>query len=286
MELIGNLVETYGLNERSLVFCVADASEIWYMEVITRHWVAKRVPDDDVLWVSNCFVIDDDWDLASEGVVEFAKEKGFYDPAEGEFSFRQAFAEQEKLTDSFNISRMYQVEKVLPQKKSLLDVWELWKLASLAPLMNDENQATFIFRLRDDLPVGLGCMTWFGYCGAGINAMAPVYMAAQDVPDSYADSATDYDKNDAWWQCRLLKKNFNPFTWDFSDDYLKHKMALMNFQKKVFQKTERVEEKAKSLYEKGYDEKAAALLNTHTYNELRQILKFTNKVVKKHKFSW
>ena len=284
MELIGQLVETFGLNERSLVFCIADANEIWYMEVITWHWVAKKVPDDGYLAVSNCFIIDNDWDLASNGVIEYAQEQGWYDPAEGNFSFRNAYAETEQLKSEFNISRVYQAEKVLPSKKGNLDVWDLWKTANLAPLMNEGNQATFIWRLRSDVPVGLGCMMWFGYCGAGINAMAPIYMASRDIPNSYVDSNIEYDEKDAWWQFKLLKQRFYPRTWDFSDEYLSYNVRLRQFQEQMFMRTEKIERKAKDLYEKGDDEKASLLLNNYSNEELSRILDFTNQVIKENNF--
>ena len=286
VKLIGRLIETFGLNGRSLVFCIADTNEIWYMVITPRHWVAKKVPDDGYIAAGNCFIIDNDWDLASKGVINYAQEQGWYDPAKEKFSFRKAYAETKQLKSEFNVSRAYQAEEVLPSKKGNLDVWDLWKIAGLAPIMNEENQATFIWRLRSDVPVGLGCMMWFGYCGAGINAMAPIYMANHDIPKPYADSKIEYDKNDAWWQFRLLKKCFYPSTWDFSDEYPKHNAKLHQFQEQIFTQTKKIEKKAEELYKRGNNEKAAMLLNSYSNEELLRILNFTNQEIEKKNYIW
>ena len=102
---IDRLTRTYGYSSTGETLCVADKNEAWIMDMIGRGpdtkgavWVAARVPDDCITVCANmgritAFPMDDpeNW-LFSEDVVDFAVNKGFYDPKSGRpFSFRDAY---------------------------------------------------------------------------------------------------------------------------------------------------------------------------------------------------
>lgn len=113
VEIIAALVESRGYSSSGRSYMVADSREAWVVSVVQgRHWVAQRVPDDQVMIIPNYYVIgkvdlaDKDNFLAGPGLVEYAKERGWYDPdRDGEFSFRDAYAQRYSLVREHNLTR-------------------------------------------------------------------------------------------------------------------------------------------------------------------------------------
>jgi dipeptidase len=104
VEIMGALVDEYGYRSSGESFAIGGPDEAWIMEMVGpgpggkgAHWVAQRVPDDCVSAYANMGRMEEiPWDddkncLHSEGMVEFAREKGWYDPADGPFNWREAF---------------------------------------------------------------------------------------------------------------------------------------------------------------------------------------------------
>ncbi len=103
--VMGDLVEQHGYRSTGETFSIADPAEAWIMEMIGpgpgghgAHWVARRVPDGYVSCHANSarireFPLDDPENcLYSPRVVEFATERGYWDPASGEpFRFAEAY---------------------------------------------------------------------------------------------------------------------------------------------------------------------------------------------------
>ncbi|MBL8731097.1 MAG: C69 family dipeptidase [Planctomycetes bacterium] len=102
---IDELCRRYGYGSSGETFAIADPDEVWVMELIGKGrgekgivWVAARVPEGCISASANMarigsFPLDDPehWRYA-EDVVDFAIEKGFYDPKSGApFSWRDAY---------------------------------------------------------------------------------------------------------------------------------------------------------------------------------------------------
>ena len=110
------LVQQYGYNETGESFAVCDKDEAWIMELIGKGkgrkgavWVALRVPDDCITAYANSsriqqfpqtrkadkklgFCITPDGDcMYSADVISFAREMGYFDGADKDFSFREAY---------------------------------------------------------------------------------------------------------------------------------------------------------------------------------------------------
>ncbi|MBM3126536.1 MAG: peptidase U34 [Chloroflexi bacterium] len=51
-------------------FIIANANDAWVLETVDRQWAARQVKD--VYSISNCLTIGDEWDFASQNLVEFA----------------------------------------------------------------------------------------------------------------------------------------------------------------------------------------------------------------------
>jgi dipeptidase len=97
--LIGQLVETYGYASSGRTYTVADPKDVWLVHVVAgRHWLAHRVPDDEVAVLPNRYtttqidLADTKNFLGSPDIIEYAISKGWYDPASGEpFDFGKAY---------------------------------------------------------------------------------------------------------------------------------------------------------------------------------------------------
>ncbi len=105
IQVMGDLVDEYGYNSTGESFAIGDAHEAWIMEMVGpgpggqgAHWVALRVPNGYVSAYANggriaTFDWDDDDNCLHSGqdMVQFAQESGWYDEADGPFSWRKAF---------------------------------------------------------------------------------------------------------------------------------------------------------------------------------------------------
>ena len=105
IEVIVDLANTYGYCSSGESFSIADPEEVWIMELIGKGedekgivWVARRVPDGYICAHANQARIDrfplDDPDncMYSPDVISFAREKGYFDGEDNEFSFCETYA--------------------------------------------------------------------------------------------------------------------------------------------------------------------------------------------------
>ncbi|HSM51102.1 MAG TPA: C69 family dipeptidase [Thermoanaerobaculia bacterium] len=105
IEVMTSLVAAHGYQSTAESFSIADPNEVWLMEMIGRGpgrkgavWVALRLPEGTISAYANGMRIrelppaDPDWARYSPDVVDFAVEKGYYDPAAGKpFDFAAAY---------------------------------------------------------------------------------------------------------------------------------------------------------------------------------------------------
>ncbi|MGN0283078.1 MAG: dipeptidase [Prevotella sp.] len=105
IKVMTTLAETYGYNSGGETFTICDPNEAWIMEMMGCGagskkvvWVALRVPDDAICAHANqsrirTFNVKDKENcMASKNVVKFAKEKGWFDGKDADFSFCDTYA--------------------------------------------------------------------------------------------------------------------------------------------------------------------------------------------------
>ena len=105
IKMAGKLTAKYGWNDSGEALTIADPEEVWHLEIlgpgkgkIGAIWVAQRVPDNHVSVNVNASTIkeidlnDQDYFMASDEILEIAKENGWWNPEDGEFSFCYAYA--------------------------------------------------------------------------------------------------------------------------------------------------------------------------------------------------
>lgn len=105
IKVITTLVEKYGYGSEGESFSIIDPNEAWILEMIGTgdrkpgaNWVAIKIPDGAISAHANkarigTFPLDDPENcIYSENVIQFAIEKGYYDPKSGEdFRFNLAY---------------------------------------------------------------------------------------------------------------------------------------------------------------------------------------------------
>lgn len=104
VKVMTDLVKEYGYYSSGESFSIADPNEVWIMEMIGKGpgmkgavWVAVRIPDDCIAAHANQSRIhkfnmnDKDNCLYSPDVISFAREKGYFNGANKDFSFADAY---------------------------------------------------------------------------------------------------------------------------------------------------------------------------------------------------
>ena len=104
IETIVELANTYGYPSSGETFSIADTEEAWIMDLVGKGaddkgivWVARRIPDGYICAHANqaritTFPLDDPKNcLYAPDVISFAREKGWFDGEDAEFSFRDAY---------------------------------------------------------------------------------------------------------------------------------------------------------------------------------------------------
>ncbi|MCR5276862.1 MAG: C69 family dipeptidase [Bacteroidales bacterium] len=113
--IMDGLIREYGYNSTGESFAVCDPEEAWIMELIGKGpgrkggvWVALRVPDDAICAYANSsrirqfpqarradkklgFCVVEGQSMYSADVISFAREMGYYEGPDAEFSFREAY---------------------------------------------------------------------------------------------------------------------------------------------------------------------------------------------------
>lgn len=105
IRVMTDLVQKYGYYSSGESFTIADPNEIWIMEMIGKGpgvrgavWVAVRVPDDCISAHANQARIqqfdlnDKENCVYSSDVISFAREKGYFNGVNKDFSFANAYA--------------------------------------------------------------------------------------------------------------------------------------------------------------------------------------------------
>ncbi|MGB3006707.1 MAG: C69 family dipeptidase [Chitinophagaceae bacterium] len=105
IKIMTSLVEKYGYYSSGESFSIADANEVWIMELIGKGvgnkgavWVAVRIPDGYISGHANqaritTFPLNDPENcLYSPDVISFARTKGYYKGDDKDFSFSDTYA--------------------------------------------------------------------------------------------------------------------------------------------------------------------------------------------------
>ncbi len=222
--LAGKLVERFGYTDSGRTYIICDGDEGWlFCAVNGKHWLAKRVADDEVAMVANTYTVgevdmsDTDNVLASDDIVEYAKARGWYDPQkDGAFDFARAYANPASAVHPSNLNRQrsglnyvtaepirFGAElpfSIVPQDKAgvatLMQVLRhdnTNKQASLvgAPeeglcrICSGGTQTSFVAQLREGMPSDVGIVYWVTLAPPRTSIYIPFHFGITDFPDGY-----------------------------------------------------------------------------------------------------
>lgn len=217
VQIAGELIRRVGYpSSRTLV--IADSEEAWLLSMARgKHWVAQRVPDDAVVLLPNVYVIDkvDLKDrsnfLGSPDLIDYAVQKGWYNPAGGEaFDFSKAYGQPQKrvmderqwrgqcLVTGKNITK--EPDRKLPfsvkpaHKLSIKDVVSILRFHGEGSLCNNATQEAAVFQLRQNMPVDIGCIYWRCSAEPCCSILTPWYCGITETPKEYYQ-AVDVKEN-------------------------------------------------------------------------------------------
>ncbi len=218
--LAGSLVERFGYIDSGRTYIIADPDEGWLFAAVNgKHWLARRVPDNQVAMVANTYTIrnvdlkDEKNFLASKDIVEYAKARGWYDPsANGLFDFAAVYANPKAASHPNNIGRQWSGLKcvtseplepgpnlpfsIVPrQKLSVADVMRILRhdkedkpdsSARTSPficaLCSGGTQTSFVAQLRKTAPADIGLVYWVSLSSPRTSFYVPFHFGISDFP--------------------------------------------------------------------------------------------------------
>ena len=148
INIMGELVETYGYYSSGESFSLADPREVWIMEMISKGpnkrgavWVARRIPEGYISAHANQarirqFPLDDpDNCLYEKDVIQLARDKGWFKGEDKDFSFADAYAPLDFGALRFCEARVWAMfNRAAPSLKIPIDYVKPVKGASPMPL--------------------------------------------------------------------------------------------------------------------------------------------------------
>lgn len=243
VDIIGAVVEKWGYTDKGRTYIVADCNEAWLVAVVNgKRWAASRVPDDGVAVIPNYYVNDrfnpaDTANYAgSADIVSYAVSRGWYDPAkDGEFSFKNAYADDRSRVKPFNVERHIEGFRALGIEtedpfnrpftftpKTKLSERDIMTALSfhrdkfvVGSLSRNSTVLSTVFQMRGFLPKEIGCVCWMAVGHPGTEPFFPVYLGMTEMPSSLARYGNDWRKAEKkhFTDYRDMRARFPKHSW-------------------------------------------------------------------------
>ena len=254
VQLVGQLVTARGYADSGRTYVVADCKEGWIISVVRgRHWVAQRIPDDKVMALPNNYIIDQidlsDTDnfAGSPDLAEYAQKRGWWNPADGPFSFKKAYTDPKFYTRPSNVNRHQHALEILTgkayepnpdsfefcvtpkqkvTKELLMDVLACHFAAEpdkngqhISGICTSVDILAMIFQLRSNMPVEIGAMAWVAAGHPCVEAFLPWYSGMTQSPKGFCRYATAKEAIDKHFtDVKDKQKNYpDAMAWNFTD---------------------------------------------------------------------
>ncbi len=221
--LAGKLVERFGYIDSGRTYIIADPDEGWLFCVVNgKHWLARRVPDDDVAMVANTYTIrtvdlkNKANFLASAGIVDYARSRGWYNPqTDGPFDFAKVYASPKAATHPNNLGRQWsglscvvrdKLEpgpdlpfSVVPKRTlSVLDAMQILRHDKenesgpapadspfICALCSGATQTSFVTQVRKGMPLDIGLVYWVCLASPRTSFYIPFHFGIPDFPAGF-----------------------------------------------------------------------------------------------------
>ena len=230
VKIASRLISELGYAASGRTYSIADANEAWMLSVVNgKHFVALRIPDNHVAVIPNYYTItevnlsDTTNCIASPDLITYAQNRGWYNPSQGKFNFREAYGNPDALNHPENIMRMWmgvnslQTRQFSPNESfpwsfKPSDLVSVEKLSLLLanhyentpfdhtngylngnPHENDpsticatHNQYGFIAQLRNWMPTDVGCLWWIAPRRPCLHPFTPLYAGINSFPERFS----------------------------------------------------------------------------------------------------
>jgi dipeptidase len=201
-----------------------------------KHWAAQRIPEGNFSVITGFypiteinFSLKDDF-MYSNGLKEFALNKGFYHPDVNAFNFRQIFSLPESVKSPHNKKRILNIineiststikeEDEIPFSIKPANKITLFSLKNLLrshgmgagkgidkhkedyyPVCSAENTYSVIMELRNWMPKELSSIMWFSPLKPCMQPYVPLYANINSIPNNFnrakaSDAYTEHNNN-------------------------------------------------------------------------------------------
>lgn len=226
--IAGAIIDSIGYASSGRTYCIADPNEAWMMSIIKgKHWVAQRVPNEHVAIIPNYYTIQniDLTDtlnfLGSTDIIDYAIERGWYDPNSGkEFDFRLAYGKPSSINSIRNMARewgainilslmQYELSDEFPfsfkpkEKISKQDLMNILQhhyedtsledktIASpheydIIPICRKDTQYGMVAQLRNWLSAEISYVMWLAPHRPCSQVFVPWYFGITEIPSNFA----------------------------------------------------------------------------------------------------
>ena len=206
--LAGGWIEQFGYVDSGRTYVIADPREAWLLAVVNgRHWVARRVADDEVVVLPNVYVTDtvDLSDaqnfLGSRDLIDYAAGRGWFDRKGGEpFRFDRVYGPPGAAADERRWKGQQLVGgKDIPWPPAMqpfgMKPAEKLTVAGVAKILRgvipadrrtgSPTQEGAVFQLRSGLPPEIGCIYRRTSGEPSLNVLLPWYLGILETPSNY-----------------------------------------------------------------------------------------------------
>ncbi|MFN5423090.1 MAG: dipeptidase [bacterium] len=125
VKLAGKIIEEIGYASSGRSYIIADPNEAWVLTAVNgKHWAARRVADDEVAVIANCYTMqgidlsDTANYMGSADIITYATARGWYNPEkDGPFNFAKAYSNPGSLDHPGNTHRQWRGVEIITGKK-------------------------------------------------------------------------------------------------------------------------------------------------------------------------
>ncbi|MFC2063119.1 C69 family dipeptidase [Chloroflexota bacterium] len=296
--ILSSLIDKYGVAGHFANNCwvIADQKNAWYVEASIRHWVGRRIRENELMVIGNRYLIDTEWELSSRDLIKYATSQGWFSKNSGkQFSWKDVYGDPINQNLAWLVNREKRMKDLLTRKWgeiTLRDCFEAMRdhseehkpgypspheTPTIDTLSTDSTREKFalcsglsvfgvVFHLRSWLPREIGVVMWYRMAAACSSINLPVYAGITELPAVYTmDLTNEPDQISAWWCFKFLMDSVdkNYAKWNPSV-----RRAWFNIEKRMLKETSKLEETALEAYRSGKTRLVEELLTRYTYRNL------------------
>jgi len=234
LNAITSLVEQYGqfgsglpslsaaLGGYENSYIIADAGEAWILETVGNHWIARRISQGTTS-ISNTLSIERDFDISSEGLVDYAVRKGWW-PAHkaAAFDFTKAYLDDSPTGSAqrrLSLPRAQCSSALLSAKQGNITLRWMMGIArdrSSKPSIDLDNTASSCVAV---LPTGDDCLPVFWWCPSvpSNSCYIPFFVHGKELPKCVSQAGSVGRRITPPSQARPDQFSEDSFWWRFRD---------------------------------------------------------------------